>query len=56
VADASTDGAILDVMVLLTNEAYAHFGKDMPTVLVRHIYYKTHIHTCIFTIKPTYLL
>jgi hypothetical protein len=51
--DASTDNAILDVMVLLTNEAYAHFGRDMASVLVRH---KTHIYTCIFTIKPTYLL
>jgi len=29
--DASTGGAILDVMVLITNEGYAFFGNDMPT-------------------------
>jgi hypothetical protein len=33
--DEKTDDAILDVMVLFTNEAYEHFGEDMPTVLVR---------------------
>jgi hypothetical protein len=30
--DANTDHAILDVMVLITNEGYAHFNNDMPSV------------------------
>jgi hypothetical protein len=33
VGDASTDNAILDVMVLITNEGYAYFNNDLPSVL-----------------------